>query len=107
MFAMVMTFDGESAQETAAGVEHVQEEVLPAFEQSQGVRGWWLVDKEAGRRMTVLVCDSDDHLQAAMARVKKPAPRIPAGSGLLRHRCTDSRSTARPPASPEHAGPPP
>ena len=77
MFAMVMTFDGESAQETAAGVEHVREEVLPAFEQSAGVHGWWLVDREAGRRMTVLVCDSEDHLQAGMARVQQARAKDP------------------------------
>ena len=52
MFAMVMTFDGESAQETAAGVEHVQQEVLPAFAQSGGVHGWWLVDRAAGQPLS-------------------------------------------------------
>ena len=77
MFAMVMTFDGESAQETAAGVEHVQQEVLPAFEQSGGVNGWWLVDRAAGQRMTVLVCDSEDHLQAGMATVQQARAKDP------------------------------
>ena len=34
MFAMVMTFDGESSQDLNDGIEHVRDEVIPAFERS-------------------------------------------------------------------------
>ena len=77
MFATVMTFDGESAEDLDAGIEHVRDEVLPAFQQTDGVQGWWLVDREAGSRVTVLICDGDDQLQAAMARVQEARAKHP------------------------------
>jgi hypothetical protein len=71
MFAMMMSFDGESEHDLTAGIEHVRDEVIPAFEQTQGVRGWWLVDRQAGRRVTVLICDGDDKLHTALAHVQE------------------------------------
>jgi len=31
MFAVVMSFDGESGEDLAAGIEHVKDEVIPAL----------------------------------------------------------------------------
>jgi hypothetical protein len=77
VFATVMTFAGESAEDLEAGIEHVRDEVLPAFQQTDGVQGWWLVDREAGSRVTLLICDGDDQLQAAMARVQEARAKDP------------------------------
>ena len=71
MFAMVMSFDGESEQDVNDGIKHVREEVIPAFEKSGGVKAWWLVDREAGRRVTVMVWDSEERLKAGMANVQE------------------------------------
>jgi hypothetical protein len=67
-FAMVMTFEGESPDDVAAGIEHVGDEVVPAFEGS-GAHGWWLVDRENGRRVTVMVFENQEQFDAGMARV--------------------------------------
>ena len=69
MFAMVMSFDGESERDLADGMAHVQDEVIPALQQCGGVTAWWLVDKEAGCRVTVMVWESDEQYQAGMARI--------------------------------------
>jgi hypothetical protein len=49
MFGMIMNFDGESDDDLSAGIEHVQDEVIPALSLAEGLHGWWLVDREAGR----------------------------------------------------------
>ena len=71
MFGMVLSFDGESDEDLAAGVEHVRDEVLPALTEAEGLHGWWLVDRAAGRRVTVMVWDSEEQFQAGMARVQE------------------------------------
>ena len=89
MFAMVMSFDGESQQDLNDGIKHVQEEVIPAFEKSGGVKAWWLVDHEAGRRVTVMVWDGEERFKAGMANIqeardKEPDRNRPAPSSVQR-----------------------
>ena len=71
MFAVVINFDGESPEDVAAGVEHVKDEVIPALSSAGGVEGWWLVDRENGKRVTVMVWDGEEQYQAGMALVQK------------------------------------
>jgi hypothetical protein len=77
MFAMVLSFDGESAEDLSAGIEHVQDEVLPSLSEAGGLSGWWLVDREAGRRITVMVWDSEEQFQSGMARVQAARDKDP------------------------------
>ena len=64
MCAFVMTFD-EVADDTEAGIEDVRDEVVPALQETGGVVGFWLVDRENHRRITVMVWDSEEHYQLA------------------------------------------
>ncbi len=89
MFAMVISFEGESAQDVAAGIEHVRDEVIPAVTEAEGVSGWWLVDHESGRRLSVLLYEGEEHLDAAMApvaaaRAKDPQRNRPAATSVSR-----------------------
>src|SRR5215475_3256017 len=77
MFAVVLRFENESPEDMAAGVEHVGDEVVPALAASAGVRGWWLVDRDARRRLTVMVCEDEASFQAGMARVQEARAKAP------------------------------
>ena len=68
MFATVITFE-EDAETQSAGIEHVLEEVVPALEGRAGVRGTWLVDREGGRRLSVMLFDDQAAYDAAMAAI--------------------------------------
>ena len=69
MFAMVLDFQ-ETAEDTGAGIAHVQDEVIPALKEAQGLLGLWLVDREHHRRLTVMVWDSEEHYSEGMAAVQ-------------------------------------
>jgi hypothetical protein len=89
MFAVVLSFDNESADDLTAGIEHVNDEVIPALAQAGGLNGWWLADRQAGRRMTLMVWDTQEQYDAAMARVqqartKNPGRHRPAPSSVAR-----------------------
>jgi len=77
MFAMVLNFDGESDADLTAGVEHVNDEVIPALKSAPGLQGWWLVDRENGRRVTLMVWDTEEDYQAGMAEVQKARAKDP------------------------------
>ena len=68
MHAVLISFD-ESPEQVDAGIEHVEEEVLPALQGASGLRGFWLVDRERGKRVSVMVWDSEEEAKTAMAAV--------------------------------------
>lgn len=83
MILTVATFD-ESGPELEEGIRHVSEEVVPAFAGADGlVSGYWVVDRDNGRRLSVMVWRDAEAVSAAMpalmARIK--ATREAAGRG--------------------------
>jgi hypothetical protein len=68
MYAQVITFD-EDPDAVQRGIDHVMEDVVPAMQESDGVTGFWLVDRENGKRLSIMVWDSEEAAQAAFARV--------------------------------------
>jgi hypothetical protein len=68
MYAQVIRFD-DNPEELAAGMEHVIDEVVPAADATPGVRGLWLVDRESGERLSVMLFEDEAAAQAMFALV--------------------------------------
>ncbi len=68
MFAQVITFD-DAPEDLQHGIDHVRDEVVPAMQLAKGLIGLWLVDRDTGKRLTVMVWQDEAEQQAAMARV--------------------------------------
>jgi len=60
----------EAGAELEEGIRHVREEVVPSIEGAEGLTAaYWAVDREGGRRVTILVWESADAAAAAMPGV--------------------------------------
>lgn len=68
MYAQVTRFE-DSPQDLEDGIAHVLDEVVPAAEAAHGVTGLWLVDRETGERLSVLVFADESSAEALFAAV--------------------------------------
>jgi hypothetical protein len=74
MYAQVVTFQ-ESTDQVQAGIDHVLDDVIPALQSAPGLSGLWLVDREHGKRLSIMVWESEADASAAMAKVQERVAR--------------------------------
>jgi hypothetical protein len=68
MYAQVISFQ-DSPSDLEDGIAHVQDEVVPAAAATPGVQGLWLVDRETGARLSVMLFADEASAEAMFARV--------------------------------------
>jgi len=68
MRAQITYFENESQQDLEDGISHVLDEVVPAFQEA-GLKAYWLVDRDGGRRVSLVLVDDEDALQRAFVVV--------------------------------------
>lgn len=68
MYAQVITFE-DSSSDLEDGIAHVQDEVVPAAAATPGVQGLWLVDRETGQRLSVMLFADEATAEAMFAKV--------------------------------------
>jgi heme-degrading monooxygenase HmoA len=68
VYAMVTRFS-DSPSDLEDGISHVIEEVVPLAKEAPGARGLWLVDRETGERLSVMIFESEDDANALFAAV--------------------------------------
>jgi hypothetical protein len=83
MYAQVTRFE-DTPSDLEAGIEHVRDEIVPLVQERKGVRGLWLVNRESGERLSVMVFEDEDvanalfasvgELRAAAPERNRPAP---------------------------------
>ena len=92
MIVTIATFE-ENGEQLEEGIRHVREEVVPSIRGATGVRAaYWLVDREAGKRLSVTVWDSPDAAAAAMPEVMASLKRLRERAGRTEPQRSPDRS---------------
>jgi hypothetical protein len=69
MFMQISSFE-EDATALEQGIRHVREEVIPSIQASEGLlAGYWAIDRENGKRVSIMVWESPEAAGAAMPSV--------------------------------------
>jgi hypothetical protein len=81
MIVTIATFE-ESGEQLDEGVRHVREEVVPSIRGAAGLRAaYWLVDRVAGKRLSVTVWNDTNAPAAAMPGVMASIKRLREEAG--------------------------
>jgi len=92
MLVTIATFE-ESGEQLDEGIRHVQEEVVPSIRGATGLQaGYWLVDREAGKRLSVTIWDDADAAAAAWPEVSAAIKRVRDAAGLTEPQRSPDRS---------------
>jgi hypothetical protein len=94
MYAQVTRF-ADSPQDLEDGIAHVLDEVVPAAEATPGITGLWLVDRETGERLTVLVFADESAPETLFASVGERRAADPDRNRPLRSSRSGTKSTRR------------
>ncbi|HSQ28937.1 MAG TPA: nuclear transport factor 2 family protein [Gemmatimonadaceae bacterium] len=70
MYAQIVTFQ-ETPEQVEAGIAHVLDDVIPALEAAPGLTGIWIANRESGKRLSIMVWESEAAASAAMAKVQE------------------------------------
>jgi hypothetical protein len=68
MYAQLLRFE-DSPSDLLDGIAHVLDEVVPVATASPGAEGVWLVDREAGVRLSVMLFEDEEAAQAMFAAI--------------------------------------
>jgi len=72
----------ETGPQLEEGIRHVRDEVVPAVRGAAGLHhGYWLVDRAAGRRLSILVWSSSEAAGAAWVSAAASIKRMRASAG--------------------------
>ena len=92
MIVTIATFE-ESGEQLEEGIRHVREEVVPSIRGAAGVRAaYWLVDRQAGKRLSVTVWNGPDDAAAAMPGVMASIKRLREEAGRTEPQRSPDRS---------------
>ena len=92
MIVTIATFE-ESGEQLDEGMRHVREEVVPSVRGATGLRAaYWLVDREAGKRLSVTVWNDPDASAAAMPAVIASIKRLREEAGRTEPQRAPDRS---------------
>jgi hypothetical protein len=92
MIVTIATFE-ESGEQLEEGVRHVREEVVPSIRGAAGLRAaYWLVDRGAGKRLSVTVWNDPNASAAAMPGVMASIKRLREEAGRTEPQRAPDRS---------------
>ncbi|TMF21800.1 MAG: hypothetical protein E6I35_00090 [Chloroflexi bacterium] len=92
MIVTIATFE-ESGEQLDEGMRHVQEEVVPSIRGAAGLRAaYWLVDRDAGKRLSVTVWNDANASAAAMPAVIASIKRLREEAGRTEPQRAPDRS---------------